>query len=185
MTDFLLRKIVGLEAVAIYSVAYSFGLVVSLFTDSFVKAWGPWFHQQLTDLTLKKKYLIVKFTYIYAVSVFIVAYIIFFISKNILPIIIDNRYADAVNYIWWIALGYAIHGIYKIFYHYLLHINKTSFLAFSTSLAAVINLFLNYFFVNIYGTVGAAYATTIAFFISASLVFEYQRRKFSMPWFLK
>ena len=107
------------------------------------------------------------------------------ISKNILPIIIDSRYADAVNYIWWIGLGYAIHGIYKIFYHYLLHINKTMFLALSTSLAAIINLLLNYFFVNMYGAIGAAYATAIAFFIGAILVFEYQRRNFTMPWFLK
>ena len=182
---FFIEKIVGIEAVAIYSVAYSFGLLVSLFTDSFVKAWSPWFHEQLANLTLKKKFLIVRLTYAYVVSVFIVAYIIFFISKNILPIIIDNRYADAVNYIWWIGLGYAIHGIYKIFYHYLLHINKTMFLALSTSLAAIANLFLNYFFVNTFGAIGAAYATAIAFFISAILVFEYQRRKFSMPWFLK
>ena len=85
----------------------------------------------------------------------------------------------------WIALGYAIHGLYKIFYHYLLHINKTIFLAFSTSLAAIINLFLNYFFVKSYGAIGAAYSTTIAFLVSALLVFEYQRRNFPMPWFFK
>lgn len=182
---FFIEKIVGIEAVAIYSVAYSFGLLVSLFTDSFVKAWSPWFHKQLTDLTTKKKFLIVKLTYVYVVSVFIVAYLISLISKNILPIIIDSRYADAVNYIWWIGLGYAIHGIYKIFYHYLLHINKTMFLALSTSLSAIINLLLNYFFVNMYGAIGAAYATAIAFFIGAILVFEYQRRNFTMPWFLK
>ena len=182
---FFIEKIVGIEAVAIYSVAYSFGLLVSLFTDSFVKAWSPWFHKQLTNLTTKKKFLIVKLTYVYVVSVFIVAYLISLISKNILPIIIDSRYADAVNYIWWIGLGYAFHGIYKIFYHYLLHINKTMFLALSTSLAAIINLLLNYFFVNMYGEIGAAYATAIAFFIGAILVFEYQRRNFTMPWFLR
>ena len=182
---FFIEKIVGIEAVAIYSVAYSFGLLVSLFTNSFINAWGPWFHEQLVDITIKKKFLIVKLTYAYAVSIFIIAYIIFFISKNILPIIIDKRYVEAVNYIWWIALGYAIQGIYKIFYHYLLHINKTMFLALSTSLAAIANLFLNYFFVNIYGAIGAAYATAIAFFISAILVFEYQRRNFPMPWLLK
>ena len=59
------------------------------------------------------------------------------------------------------------------------------FLALSTSLAAIINLLLNYFFVNMYGAIGAAYATAIAFFIGAILVFEYQRRNFTMPWFLK
>ncbi len=182
---FFIEKIIGIEAVAIYSVAYSFGLLVSLFTDSFVKAWSPWFYEQLADITLKKKFLIVKLTYAYTFSVFIVAYLIYLISINILPIIIDKRYAEAVNYIWWIALGYAVYGIYKILYHYLLHINKTTFLALSTSLAAIINLFLNYFFVNKYGIIGAAYATAIAFFISASLVFEYQRRNFPMPWFLK
>ena len=52
---FFIEKIVGIEAVAMYSIAYTFGLLVSLFTDSFVKAWSPWFYKQLANLTIKKK----------------------------------------------------------------------------------------------------------------------------------
>jgi Na+-driven multidrug efflux pump len=65
------------------------------------------------------------------------------------------------------------------------HISKTSFLAFSTVMAAIINLVLNYFLILEYGALGAAYATILAFAVSAILVFEYQRRNFWMPWILK
>ncbi len=43
------------------------------------------------------------------------------------------------------SAGYAVHGVYKIFFPYLVHIGKTSFLAFSTVTAALVNLVLNYF----------------------------------------
>ena len=40
-------------------------------------------------------------------------------------------------------------------------------------------------FIPKYGALGAAYATILAFAVSAILVFEYQRRNFWMPWLLK
>ena len=178
-----IESMVGLEAVAIYSLGYSFGMIVYLFIDALIKAWTPWFYKQLTEPTYEKKARIVKFTYVYLIMIFVIAYLISLISEFILPFVVNERYIDSAQYIWWISLGYAVHGVYRIFYLYLVHISKTSFLAFSTFVAAIINILLNYFLIPKYGALGAAYATIIAFSISALLVFEYQRRNYSMPWF--
>lgn len=178
-----IESMVSLEAVALYAIGYSFGMVVSLFTDALIKAWSPWFYKQLVNPTHEQKSKIVKSTYLYLIGVFVVAYIISILGELILPYVVDKRYHGAVEYIWWIALGYAVHGVYKIFFPYLVHISKTGFLAFSTVMAATINLFLNYLLIPEYGALGAAYATIIAFAVSAMLVFEYQRRNFPMPWF--
>jgi O-antigen/teichoic acid export membrane protein len=180
-----LERMVGLEAVALYSIGYSFGMVVSLFTDALIKAWSPWFYQQLVNPTHEKKSKIVKLTYLYLIGVFVVAYVISVLGEFILPFVVDERYTDAAEYIWWIALGYAINGVYKIFFPYLVHISKTGFLAFSTVMASIINIFLNYLLIPEYGALGSAYATIFAFAVSALLVFEYQRRNFLMPWSLK
>lgn len=183
MSDRLfIEQMVGIEAVGIYSVGYMFGMVVLLFTDAFIKAWSPWFYKSIVDPTAKKKTKIVKYTYMYIVSIFILAIIISYVGEWILPYIVDERFYNAKEYIIWIALGYAIHGVYKIFFPYLVHIDKTKFLAFSTLFAAVINLVLNYFFIQYYGAIGAAYATIISFFLSAVLVFLYQKRHLDMPW---
>lgn len=184
MSDRLfIEQMVGIEAVGIYSVGYMFGMVVLLFTDAFIKAWSPWFYKSIVNPTAEKKIKIVKYSYIYIVSIFILAIIISYVGEWILPYVVDEKFYHAKEYIVWIALGYAVHGVYKIFFPYLVHINKTTFLAFSTLIAAVINVILNYFFIQYYGAIGAAYATIISFLVSAILVFLYQKNHLDMPWF--
>ena len=184
MSDRLfIEQMVGIEAVGVYSVGYMFGMVVLLFTDAFIKAWSPWFYKAIENPTAEKKIKIVKYSYIYIVSIFILAIIISRAGEWILPYVVDEKFYNAKEYIVWIALGYAIHGVYKIFFPYLVHINKTKILAFSTLLAAVINLVLNYFFIKYYGAIGAAYATIVSFLVSTILVFLYQKNHLDMPWF--
>lgn len=184
MSDRLfIEQMVGIEAVGIYSVGYMFGMVVLLFTDAFIKAWSPWFYKAIVSPTEEKKIKIVKYSYIYIVSVFVLAILISYVGEWILPYVVDEKFYHAKEYIMWISLGYAVHGVYKIFFPYLVHINKTTFLAFSTLLAAVINVILNYFFIQYYGAIGAAYATIVSFLVSVILVFLYQKNHLDMPWF--
>lgn len=179
---FFIERMVSLEMVGIYSVGYMFGMVVMLFTDAFIKSWSPWFYKMLPDADNTKKIKIVKYSYLYILATFIIAFGISIFSKFIIPYVVDVRYAGAEIYVFWIAIGYAVHGVYKIFFPYLVHISKTSFLGVSTVIAAVLNLIFNYFLIKECGAIGAAYATVLSFIISASLVFWYQNKHFKMPW---
>jgi O-antigen/teichoic acid export membrane protein len=186
MSDRLfIENMVSIEAVGIYTVGYMFGMIVMLFTDAFIKAWSPWFYKNLSQPTNEKKKKIVYYTYIYIISIFLLAISISFVAKIILPYFVGDKFVDAQQYILWISLGYAIQGIYKIFFPYLVHISKTGFLAFSTFIAALLNLAFNYVFIKYFGTIGAAYATMLAFGVSATLVFLYQNKHYPMPWFLR
>ena len=179
---FFIERMVSLEMVGIYSVGYMFGMVVMLFTDAFIKSWSPWFYKMLPDADNTKKIKIVKYSYLYILATFIIAFGISIFAKFIIPYVVDVRYAGAEIYVFWIAIGYAVHGVYKIFFPYLVHISKTSFLGVSTIIAAVLNLIFNYFLIKKCGAIGAAYATVLSFIISASLVFWYQNKHFKMPW---
>ena len=186
MSDRLfIEHMVGMEAVGVYSVSYMFGMVVMLFSDAFVKAWSPWFYKTLSRPTDDKKGKIVKYTYIYIIGIIGLAFIISFIGKLILPYVVDEKFYTASEYIVWISLGYAIFGIYQIFFPYLVHIGKTSFLAISTVSAAILNLLFNYIFIKEFSTIGAAYATILSFLVSAILVFWYQQKNYPMPWSMK
>ena len=175
---------VSLEMVGIYSVGYMFGMVVILFTDAFLKAWSPWFYKMLSNADNTKKLKIVKYSYLYILATFIIAFGISIFAKFIIPYVVDVRYAGAEVYVFWIAIGYAVHGVYKIFFPYLVHISKTAFLGISTVIAALLNLIFNYFLIKEFGAIGAAYATVLSFIVSASLVFWYQNKHFKMPWLL-
>lgn len=178
-----IEQMVGLDAVGLYAVGYSFGMIVMLFTDAFIKAWSPWFYKSMADPTDSKKVKIVKHTYKYIIGLFVLTGLISVAAKFILPYFVDEKFYGASEFIFWVALGYAVRGVYQIFFPYLVHINRTSFLAVSTVVAAVVNLALNYLLIDMYGAIGAAYATVGAFAVSAVLVFWYQQKLFYMPWF--
>lgn len=180
-----IEKMISLESVGIYSVGYMFGMIIMLFSDAFVKAWSPWFFKNLSNATPQVKLKIVKYTYIYIIAIFTMAILVSICSHLVLPYFVDESYASAGKYVFVISMSYAFFGVYQIFFPYLVHINKTAFLGLSTFLAAVINLILNYYFINRYGAIGAAYATLAAFIASSSMVFLYQKSRFEMPWSLK
>jgi O-antigen/teichoic acid export membrane protein len=180
-----IERMIGVEEVGIYSIGYSFGALLSLFTDAFVKAWNPWFFKVLSDPDAITKSRVVKYTYQYIMCVFVLGGVLSFLSIIIMPLIIQEEFIGANEYVLWVALGYAFHGIYKIFFPYLVLINRTTYLAFSTTLSALINLLLNYLLILKYGAVGAAYATIAAFALSALLVFIYQYKHYPMPWFIR
>lgn len=177
-----IEQMVSLEAVGIYSVGYMFGMIVTLFAGAFIKSWTPWFYKNLSEPTDRKKEKIVKYTYVYIFSIFILSLILSVAGELILPYIVDEKFYAAGEYILWIALGYAVFGVYQIFFPYLVHISRTSFLAFSTVISSVLNLLFNYLLINEYGAIGAAYATILAFGVSAFLVFWYQSKNYPMPW---
>ena len=179
---FFIERMVSLEMVGIYSVGYMFGMVVILFTDAFLKAWSPWFYKMLSNADNTKKIKIVKYSYLYILATFIIAFSISMFAKFIIPYVVDIRYAGAEIYVFWIAIGYAFHGVYKILFPYLVHIDKTAFLGVSTVIAAALNLVFNYLLINQFGAIGAAYSTVLSFIVSASLVFWYQYRFIKMPW---
>lgn len=180
---FFIEKMIGIDMVGIYSVGYMFGMIIFIFSDAFIKAWSPWFYKKLAKPSIIVKKKIVKYSYLYIIGLFAIAFLLSIISKLLIDIFIDEKFNGAEQFIFWISMGYAIHGVYKIFFPYLVHINKTSFLGYSTMLTAIINLLLNYTMINNYGAIGATYATAISFSISTALVFWYQNKEFEMPWF--
>jgi O-antigen/teichoic acid export membrane protein len=177
-----IERMVGLSAVGIYSVGYTFGSILIIYTDAFQMAWGPWFYKEVSVNSIKNKIKVVKYTYLYILSIFIISCSLSFFAVFILPLFVNNKYESAKYYIPWITIAYAFQGLYKVFMPYLVHLHRTSYLAFSSTIAAIINIVLNYFLIKEFGALGGAYATVIAFLSSAVLVFLYQFSKIKMPW---
>ena len=178
-----IEKMIDLETVGVYSVGYTFGMIVLLFSNSFIKAWNPWFYKKLASPSDENKRLIVKYSYLYIIGILGMSFFVAFFGSYILPYFVDEAYYQAASYIFWISIGYAMFGIYQIFFPYLVHIERTSFLAISTTIAAVLNLILNYLCINSFGAIGAAYATFLSYLLMFILVSFYTQAHYRMPWF--
>jgi len=179
----LIEKMIGSDAVGIYSVGYQFGMVIMLFTDAFLKAWQPWFFKKMAVNNATQKQEIVKATYCYIIGLCLFALIYGVIMAEILPFFIKSNYHGATEIILPVCIGYVFFGIYQMFFPYLVHLKKTKMLMFITPFSALLNICLNIYLIPIYGMLGAAYATIFSYAISSLLVFYFANKYHPMPWF--
>jgi len=177
-----LNQMAGKDAVGIYSVGYAFGSLTLLVTESFNKVWSPWMYEQLADITDEKKRRIVRFTYLYKGGVVLLAVAVTAASYVVLPIMVAEPFHAATSVVFWVALGYAVRGMYTMFFPYLLHVGKTRYFAVVTLGAGAVNAGANYLLIPISGIVGAAQATLISWVVMYLAVWWYSARLYPMPW---
>ena len=175
-------QMVSKEAVGLYTVGYTFGMIVNLFVDSFSRAWAPWFHKQMNNPKSDTHRNIVIYTYAYFIGVILLAIVMAFSFEFILPWMVASDFHSATKFIIWIAIGYAFRGMYTMMFPYLIFKAHTRFLGYVTGTTAIINIVLNYVFISFNGAIGAAQATLFAWFLMFILTWIYATRICPMPW---
>lgn len=176
----MLKAITNDSNVGIYQANYRLGIFMNLVTSMFDYAWKPFFLAHAKDEDAKALYARVM-TYFLFVMSGIFLFLSLFIG-DIVQIKIFGRHFIHPDY--WSGLGVVpVVLLAYIFGGVSIHLNagifiekKTAYLLPTSILAAVSNIVANYFLIPIYGIMGAAYATLIAYAISAmALYFIVQR----------
>lgn len=178
-----ITKMVGLAETGSYTVGYQVAMGIYLLQSSFNLAWVPWFYEKLemnSDLYKRK---IVRFTYFYSIALLTCAFGLTFVSPILFKLFISENYFDSIQFIFWIALGFAFDGMYKMVVNYIFFVRKTYWVSIITFLTAGLNLLLNFYFIRLFGAVGAAKATAVCMFIEFIAVWIVSNRLFPMPWF--
>ncbi len=177
-----LDRLLGKEAVGIYAIGYQFGMIVAITTDSFNKVWSPWMYTQLAQISPQIKRQIVRLTYLYDIGILFFAVIVSYISFFLIDFMTTKDYSDAKQFVIWVALGYALRGMYMMRFPYLVHVGRTGFLGMITAVSAIVNLVANYILIQSNGVLGAAQATLFSFAIQFVGVWWYSNKIYSMPW---
>ena len=125
----------------------------------------------------------INLTYFYIVLLVVLVLILSLLSGWIFNTFLDSRYIDGSQYVPWIAVSYLFWGGYAIFGRYILYLKKTYIMTYLAIVNVILHLGLNYFFILKFGTIGAAYATVISFFIVFISVMIISNKLYPMPWF--
>jgi O-antigen/teichoic acid export membrane protein len=175
-------RMVGKEAVGLYAVGYTFGMIVNLVVEAFNRAWSPWFFREMYKDTEQTRRRIVKFTYAYFVGITLLALTITGVSYLVLPYMVAIEYQAASIFILWVAVAYAFRGMYTMVFPYLVQTARTNFLGVGMFFTATVNLVLNYVLIKINGPIGAAQATVVAWLMLFLITWAYSSRICPMPW---
>lgn len=158
----MINNMIGPDANALYSVAYTCSSVVSVLWTSMNTAWSPWAYDQMETGSfdaLKKA----SKPYIFFFGVVVFGFLL--IAPELLWIMGGSDYLDALSVIPPVMTACVFQFIYSLYVNIEFYYKKQVLTAVGTVIAAVVNIGLNYIFIPQYGYIAAAYTTLAGYIV--------------------
>lgn len=160
MDRIAINSIWGAENAAIYSLAYSCALIISILLQAMNNAVSPWMGEKLYE----KKYEDIRsFSQPY-VMFFIMSALLFMIwGPEVIYILGGKSYIDAKYVMAPLVMSCIFQFVYTMYVNIEQYSKKTVGMALASVIAAVTNVLLNAFFIPRFGYVAAAYTTLLSY----------------------
>jgi O-antigen/teichoic acid export membrane protein len=156
---FFIAKYTGITTVGIYSIAFKYASILTIFNGIFILAW-----QSFAIKNYNSSAKDVFFSKIFSVYVFLFSLIylvLVIISKPFLKIVVAPTYYNAWQYIPFLIGSAFFIGISSFFAVSYIISKKTRELFYTSIVFGVINVILNALFVPKYGALSSAFSTLI------------------------
>ena len=183
MDRFFLNRLVGLSAVGIYSVGSSLAAVLAFGIGAFNLAWSPMLYQKLENADDAAKNKLVAVTYSYFAGICVLAVLLIVTGPWALKVLAGPAFHGAAQVVPWLAMGYAVHGMYTMVVDYIFYQRKTYLLSLVAVLTVIVSVVFNMVLIPLNGAVGAAQAVFFTFFSRFLLVWYFSNKVYPMPWF--
>ena len=152
----MINYLCGSGDVALYSVAYSAGSLITLVTNSINSTFAPYQYQKIKSgeysLLSKRANEVLAF-----VGVMLAGIMIF--SREIVLVFGGMKYIESVDVIIPICIGVFFNYVFQLFARVQEYYERKLMVVIPSILCAALNLILNYIFINLCGYQAAAYTT--------------------------
>ena len=158
----MIQRYAGLDKVGVYSVAYNIGLMVQLFTNAINSSLTPWTYEKINKNDCKA---VQRYTNILLIllSAAICAMLLF--VPEIVAIFGGKEYTEAIYVVPPVSCSVYFIFLYNIFAIPQMYFERQKFMSISSTAVALLNIVLNYIFINEFGYIAAGYTTVICYLI--------------------
>ena len=158
----MIKKMCGPEELALYSLAYTCGILISILVNSVNGAYGPWLVEKLA----KKDYDRIRAFSVPYVAIFsFVALGAVLVTPEVLYLLGGPPYMEAKYVMPPVAGGCLLQFVYCMYVNIEQYEKKTVGMAIASVIATLANFILNYIFIDIFGYIAAAYTTYAGYFL--------------------
>lgn len=158
----MIQKLCNYSDVALYSVAYNAGMLLTIITSSINQALTPWIYQSLDEKNFKQ---INKVILSIAIVIMIPIIIFIAVAPEAIYILAGKQYSEAVYVVPPVAGSIVFLFLYTVFANVEFYYDYNKFTMYISLVGAVFNIILNYFFIKLFGFVAAGYTTFICYFV--------------------
>lgn len=168
----MISKMVGNDAVGIYSTLYTVSSISLLVWSAINSSFIPYLYQNIENKENKIKELSLALMGAYA----IIAVMLTFLAPEIVKILATKEYYEAIYIMPPIAAGVFLTSVSNMYSNLLIYHKKTNYIMYSSIIAAIVNLILNYICIKTFGYMAAAYTTLIAYIVLAGTQAMFARK---------
>lgn len=156
----MVTRMCGAEANALYGLAHSCGQIITIFVTSLNGAFSPWLGDKLT---LKHYGEIKTVARPYVACFAVLAAFVSLLAPEVLLILGDTAYLDAVYVIPPVAVGCVLQFIYTMYVNIEQYEKKTAGMAVASASAVGVNYVLDLILIPRFGYVAAGWASAISY----------------------
>lgn len=169
----MIDRMCGSTDVAIYSVAYTVGSLISMVTSAINSAFAPY---QCQKIKSREYRILAKNTnYIIAFVAFCLCGIMMF-GQEVVIIFGGQKYIDSVSLIIPISLGVFFNYVFQLFARVQEYFEQKHTIVVASISCTVLNIVLNLVFIDLYGYRAAAYTTFVCYLLFCFLHYLFYRK---------
>lgn len=156
----IINQLCGARKAALYSIAYTIAMIITVVLSSLNQAWVPWFFDKMQKNDRESIRNVVP-KYMAGFTVGCIGLMI--IGPEMVLIFGGKDYIEAMYVIPPVCLAIEVQFVYTLYVNIEFFEKKTTYISLATAGATVINIALNYYAIPRWGYIAAAYTTVIGY----------------------
>ncbi|KPK02989.1 MAG: hypothetical protein AMK71_00305 [Nitrospira bacterium SG8_35_4] len=178
---FFLQKYSTLSVVGTYSIGYKLGFAVNVIVVTpFLLFWSAYMYEIAKEKNAKE--LFSKILEYVAFMLIIVVFGLSVIIGDVVKLLLASEYWGSASVVPLIALTYLFWGLNCYFYLGINITKKTKYRSYSVTCGALIALILNYLLIPLYGALGAAGSTALAYLLMTAMNYYFSQRLYPIQY---
>ncbi len=156
----MIQNMMGNSAAGVYSLAYSFGSVLSAIWTALNNSWVPFYYEYSRQKQYEKMMTKAK-NYTELFTVLSLGFIL--LAPEVFRLFASTEYWNGMDLLPIFAIGFFFMFMYSFPVNYEFYHKKTKLIAMGTIISAILNIILNFVLIMYMGILGAAIATALSY----------------------
>lgn len=169
----MIGKMVGKSEAGIYSIAYTISTMMNLITMAINNALSPFIYKSIEGKQHNRVKEATRLVFVLAAGLCIATMAF---APEIILIFGGHSYLDAIYVIPPISASVYFIFVYAMFSSVEYYYQKTKLIAIATTASALLNLVLNFIFINLFGYYAAGYTTLVCYIALAIMHFIFYKK---------
>ncbi|MBU9735540.1 lipopolysaccharide biosynthesis protein [Diplocloster agilis] len=168
----MINNMIGSGEAAIYSVAYSVASIMTIVTTAIKNTFTPFMYKSLKNQSYGKLRTTSNLLIVLVGGFTLIAMVM---GPEVIYFFASSAYHDAIWVIPPVACAVFFKFLYPMFSTVEFYYEKTGFILAASCAGAIINIILNYYFINLYGYYAAGYTTLACYILYSTGHFLFQK----------